>query len=111
MPYDTKPGRRTPSSSHLHKSLALYANKSDDDPPYVMEISSILPQTSYTAGQFNPNLFFLPHTNFFCPTQAFAASFAVGFSIQMRIPLIAPAQLSNPTVLADLNPFEIFLAQ
>jgi hypothetical protein len=56
-------------------------------------------------------LFFLAHKNFFCPTQAFVASFVEGFSIQMRSPSIAPAQLSNPTVLADLNPFAIFLAQ
>jgi hypothetical protein len=26
----------------------------------------------------------------------------------MRIPSIAPAQLSNPTVLADVNPFAFF---
>jgi hypothetical protein len=66
---------------------------------------------SDTAWQFNLTIFFLPHKNFFFPTPAFLASFAVGFNIQMRIPSIALAQLSNPTVLPDLTLQQFFLPQ
>jgi hypothetical protein len=104
---NTSPSTNKPFSTHVCKLLASKARQSDDNPQYMIKMSRICPQTSLTAWQLRPNLFFLPHRNFFWPTPAVFASFIDGLCIQIKILSIAPVQQSNLTLLASQNPFAI----